>query len=180
MTVNTYSKKLTSGSQISYYCEAGLTLSYLQTVICQSDGSWFPDPSHLQCKNNTVSNTDQGNCSLPMSEIAYWVYSNINGSLTLTFNCSEGLITTVCTTEGIWEPDVARVEHECHGNWLPEPATDRIRVNNDLLRIIASTAAAATCVIILLLVIITLLIIKAVKIGQLKGKYLCYKFNNTN
>ena len=55
VTVNTYCHHRTSGSRISYNCEPGLIPDKPQTAICQSDGSWFPDPSYLECKNNTYN-----------------------------------------------------------------------------------------------------------------------------
>ena len=163
--MNTYSHHGTIGSHISYNCEPGLIPDKPQTAICQSDGSWFPDPSDLECYNN--SHNGNRNCSLPDSVNADSIQSHINGSLVAIFNCSGDLIKTVCTTEGIWDVDITKVEHECQKNRLQELEENNI-VNGEL-PIIVATAAAGTGIIIVLIIIIILLIIAAVKLAQRQG-----------
>ena len=175
--MNTYSHHGTIGSHISYNCEPGLIPDKPQTAICQSDGSWFPDPINLECQY--ITHKGNINCSLPNSVNADSIQSHINGSLVAIFNCSGDLIKTVCTTEGIWDVDITKVEHECQKNRLQELEENNNIVNGEL-PIIAATAAAGTGVIMVLLIIIILLIIAAVKLAQRQGiiLYFTHKKNN--
>ena len=48
VSIESYSSGV-EGSQIIYFCQSGLVPSERMVANCTSDGSWNPDPSHLEC-----------------------------------------------------------------------------------------------------------------------------------
>ena len=67
--VESYSSRV-EGSQVTYFCQPGLVPSERKVATCMSDGSWSPDPSHLECRNYTRNYTTINNCSIPSTELS--------------------------------------------------------------------------------------------------------------